>query len=193
MAQIFTKKFIIIGNPGVGKTSLIKNFVEGSFLSEYKSTIGTNLYSKTLEFKSGKSDNNKNIEENEITVKLVLWDIAGQIQWDKMRPAYYQGSHGVCVVGDLSSKRTFQKIEKFWVKDARENCSETIPVILLANKNDLKAEISEEEVKKLANRCQVDRVIFTSAKTSYHVEEAFIALIKLSLNIDHLIFVGYDQ
>ncbi len=193
MAQIFNKKFIIIGNPGVGKTSLIKNFVEGSFLSEYKSTIGTNLYTKTLEFKSGKSDDNEKNENNEISVKLVLWDIAGQVQWDLMRGAYYQGSHGVCVVGDLSSKRTFQKIEKFWIKDARETCNESIPVILLANKNDLKAEISEEEVKELANRCKVDRVIFTSAKTSYHVEEAFIALIKLSLNVDHLIFVGYDK
>ena len=190
MSQIFNKKFIIIGSPGVGKTSLIKNFVEGSFLSEYKSTIGTNLYTKTLEFKKDKSEDN---EEKEIIVKLVLWDIAGQDRQHVMRPAYYQGSHGVCVVGDLSSKRTFQKIEKFWVNDARENCNETIPVILLANKNDLKAEISEEEVKELGSRCQVDRVIFTSAKTSYHVEEAFIALIKMSLKNDHLIFVGYDE
>lgn len=195
MSQIFSKKFIIIGNPGVGKTSLIKNFVEGSFLSEYKSTIGTNLYTKTLEFKSGKSEDNENNEGNEgndITVKLVLWDIAGQVQWDLMRGAYYQGSHAVCVVGDLSSKRTFQKIEKFWVKDARETCNKSIPVILLANKNDLKAEISEEEVKELANRCNVDRVIFTSAKTSYHVEEAFIGLIKLCLDVDSLIFVDYE-
>ena len=190
MPHIFNKKFIIIGSPGVGKTSLIKNFVEGSFLSEYKSTIGTNLYTKTLEFKTDKSDDT---EENEIIVKLVLWDIAGQVQWDIMRPAYYQGSHGVCVVGDLSSKRTFQKIENFWVKDARENCNETIPIILLANKNDLRAEISEEEVKELSNRCQVERVIFTSAKTSYHVEEAFIALVKMSLKKDHLIFAGYDK
>ena len=187
MSQIYNYKFIVIGNPGVGKTSLIKNFVEGSFLSEYKSTIGTNLYTKTLEFKRDKSEDN---EDNEITVKLVLWDIAGQVQWDVMRPAYYQGSHGVCVVGDISSKLTFQKIEKFWVKDARENCNESIPVILLANKNDLKAEISEEDVKELGNRCKVDRLIFTSAKTSYHVEEAFIALIKMCLKIDSLTFVG---
>jgi len=192
MSQIFTKKFIIIGNPGVGKTSLIKTFVEGSFLSEYKSTIGTNLYTKTLVFKSGKSEDNENNEGNDVTVKLVLWDIAGQVQWDLMRGAYYQGSHGVCVVGDLSSKRTFQKIEKFWVKDARETCNKSIPVILLANKNDLKAEISEEEVKEIANRCNVDRVIFTSAKTSYHVEEAFIGLIKLCLDVDSLIFVDYE-
>ena len=187
MSQIFNYKFIVIGSPGVGKTSLIKNFVEGSFLSEYKSTIGTNLYTKTLEFKKDKSKDN---EENEIIIKLVLWDIAGQIQWDLMRPAYYQGSHGVCVVGDLSSKRTFQKIEKFWVKDARENCNESIPVILLANKNDLKPEISEEEVKELGHRCKADRIIFTSAKTSYHVQEAFIALIKMCLKIDSLTFVG---
>lgn len=187
MSQIFNYKFIVIGSPGVGKTSLIKNFVEGSFLSEYKSTIGTNLYTKTLEFKKDKSKDN---EENEIIIKLVIWDIAGQIQWDSMRSAYYQGSHGVLVVGDLSSKRTFQKIDKFWVKDARETCNESIPVIMLANKNDLKPEISEEEVKEIGNRCKVDRVIFTSAKTSYHVEEAFIALIKMCLNIDFLTFVG---
>ncbi len=190
MSQIFNFKFIVIGSPGVGKTSLVKNFVEGSFLSEYKSTIGTNLYTKTLEFKSSKSEDNK---DNEVSVKLVLWDIAGQVQWDLMRGAYYQGSHGVCVVGDLSSKRTFQKIEKFWISDARKNCNESIPVILLANKNDLKAEISEEEVKELANRCRVDRVIFTSAKTSYHVEEAFVGLIKMCLNIDPLIYVSSNK
>ena len=187
MSQIFNYKFIVIGSPGVGKTSLIKNFVEGSFLSEYKSTIGTNLYTKTLEFKKDKSEDN---ESNEIIIKLVIWDIAGQVQWDLMRGAYYQGSHGVCVVGDLSSKRTFQKIDKFWIKDARETCNESIPIILLANKNDLKPEISEEEVKELSNRLKVDRLIFTSAKTSYHVEEAFIALIKMVLNIDSLTYVG---
>ncbi|MHA1719000.1 MAG: Rab family GTPase [Promethearchaeota archaeon] len=187
MSQIFNFKFIVIGNPGVGKTSLIKNFVEGSFLSEYKSTIGTNLYTKTLEFKSQKPGNNENIE---IIVKLVLWDIAGQVQWDIMRPAYYQGSHGVIIVGDLSSKRTFQKIEKFWVNDARQNCKESIPIILLANKNDLKPEISEEEVREIANRCGIERILFTSAKNSYHVQEAFIALTKKCLNIDPLVFVG---
>ena len=62
MSQIFNYKFIVIGSPGVGKTSLIKNFVEGSFLSEYKSTIGTNLYTKTLEFKKDKSEDNESNE-----------------------------------------------------------------------------------------------------------------------------------
>ena len=177
--NLYSFKITVVGEGRVGKTSLIQKFTNNSFNEDYLKTLGASfsVYKSSI---------------NNDAIKLIIWDIAGQVQWDILRGAYYRGSHGVCVVGDLSSKRTFQKIEKFWIKDARENCNESIPVILLANKNDLKAEISEEEVKELANRCNVKRVIFTSAKTSYHVEEAFIGLIKMCLDTDPLIFVGYN-
>ena len=107
-------KVIIIGDPGVGKTSLVKKFVSGRFSKDYKASIGTNMFIKNIILDSDKE------------VLLHIWDIAGQERWIKMRHMYYRGSHGALIVGDLTRKNTFDQIIKFWIPDLKINCNNII-------------------------------------------------------------------
>jgi small GTP-binding protein len=153
-------KIIIVGEPGVGKTSLVKKFVSGQFAKDYRSSIGTNIFIKKINLKSiGKST-------------IQLWDIAGQERWINMRRSYYVGAKGVLIVGDLTRKNTFVQIEQFWVPDVKQYC-ESAPIVLLANKNDLDKELSEKEIITLGKKINALSIIYTSAKTGENVEKAF--------------------
>ncbi|MFX0030793.1 MAG: Rab family GTPase [Candidatus Hermodarchaeota archaeon] len=158
-------KIIIVGEPAVGKTSLVKKFVSGQFLKDYLSSIGTNIYTKKVKL------------DNETTVNLQLWDIAGQERWINMRRSYYSGARGVLIVGDLTRRNTFEQIEKFWVQDIKSFCS-TVPLILLANKTDLSNKLEEQEIISLGKRIKAEEVLFTSAKTGDNVELAFSLISK---------------
>ena len=132
--NILFKKIIIVGEPAVGKTSLIKKFMSGRFSTDYKVSIGTNMFIKELDLDSG------------MNIKLQIWDIAGQERWTEMRHIYYKGTHGAIIVGDLTRKKTFEQIVNFWSPDLNKFC-EDIPRIMLANKEDLVKNISIEELK----------------------------------------------
>jgi len=153
-------KIIIVGEPAVGKTSLVKKFVSGQFAKDYRSSIGTNIFIKKI--------NLKNIGK----VTIQLWDIAGQERWINMRRSYYVGSKGVLIVGDLTRKNTFDQIRHFWVPDIKQHC-EVAPIVLLANKNDLEKELSEKEINSLGKEINAISVVYTSAKTGENVEIAF--------------------
>jgi len=156
----YTLKVIIIGESAVGKTSLVKKFVSGKFTKDYRSSIGTNIFTKKLNLKDS-SD-----------ATLQLWDIAGQERWINMRHSYYTGAKGAIIVADLSRKITFDQIEKFWVPDVRLYC-EITPIILLANKSDLKRDIDEREIYSIGKKIDAKSVFLTSAKTGENVELAF--------------------
>ena len=156
----FTLKIIIVGEPAVGKTSLVKKFVSGQFTKDYRSSIGTNIFIKKI--------NLENIGETTIQ----LWDIAGQERWINMRRSYYSGAKGVLIVGDLTRKNTFDQIVKFWVPDVKQYY-ELTPIVLIANKNDLKEEINEIEINTLGQQINAIGIFTTSAKTGENVEMAF--------------------
>jgi len=156
----FSLKVIIIGEPAVGKTSLVKKFVSGQFSKDYRSSIGTNIFAKKLKL------------DNEIDTTIQLWDIAGQERWTNMRHLYYAGAKGVLIVGDLTRKNTFVQIEKFWVPDVKKYCNVS-PILLLGNKNDLEKQLSEKEIYSMGERINAISIINTSAKTGENVESAF--------------------
>jgi Ras-related protein Rab-32 len=153
-------KIIVIGEPAVGKTSLVKRFVSGQFTKDYRSSIGTNIFTKKV------------VLEKKTETILQLWDIAGQERWIKMRRPYYSGAKGVIIVGDLTRFNTFDQIEEFWVPDLLENCS-LVPIILLANKSDLSNKTEEQRIDSLGERINTRAIVFTSAKTGENVELAF--------------------
>ncbi|MFX1451952.1 MAG: Rab family GTPase [Promethearchaeota archaeon] len=160
-------KIIVIGDPAVGKTSLINRFIQDTFEADYKETIGTNILRKTV--KMGDS-----------TVNLTLWDIAGQERWTDMRHVYYQGSTGCIMVYDVSRPITFKHIEDYWFPDFKNFCKEEkVPVILIANKNDVPAKLKRVDSIKgneLGGRVNALRFLETSALTGQNVEESFKAL-----------------
>jgi small GTP-binding protein len=101
-----------------------------------------------------------------------LYDIAGQEQWANMRHKYYKGSHAAFVVGDVSREITFEKIKTFWIKDLKEFCPK-IPLILIANKDDLNLNIDKKEIERIRNYINAVYLLFTSAKTGSNVNKAF--------------------
>ncbi len=170
--RTYNLKIIIIGDPGVGKTSLVKRFVSRQFSRDYRASIGTNLFIKKL------------VSDSDEKITLNIWDIAGQERWVKMRHLYYSGSDGALIVGDLTRKNTFYQITKFWIPDLKKNCSD-IPIILLANKNDLKPDISKTEIEEISNEINANSIIYTSAKNGERVEESFKLISELSLSFSH--------
>ena len=166
----YSLKVIIIGEPAVGKTSLVKKFVSGQFSKDYRSSIGTNIFTKRIKL------------EKSVDATIQLWDIAGQERWTNMRHFYYTGAKGIIIVGDLTRKNTFHQIEKFWIPDVKKYC-DIAPIILLANKNDLETELSEMEINSLGEKIDALSVIHTSAKTGEHVELAFKEIAQQAIRI----------
>jgi len=158
--MVYRIKVIIIGEAGVGKTSLVKRFVSGHFTRDYRTSIGANLYIKELNLNSGNN------------VSIQIWDIAGQEKWKKMRHLYYKGAHGALIVGDLTRRNTFEQLKEFWNQDINKYCEE-IPKILVVNKVDLDSIISNNDIEKLTHAINVKATIFTSAKNGQNVEIAF--------------------
>jgi small GTP-binding protein len=158
--MVYRIKVIIIGEAGVGKTSLVKKFVSGRFTSDYRVSIGANLFVKEL------------ILNSDINVTIQIWDIAGQEKWVKMRHLYYRGAHGALIVGDLTRGNTFEQLKEFWNPDLKKFCGD-IPKILVVNKVDLEPIVSNSDIEKLAQDINVKATIITSAKNGQNVEEAF--------------------
>jgi len=158
--MVYRIKVIIIGEAGVGKTSLVKKFVSGRFTSDYRVSIGANLFVKEL------------ILNSDIEVSIQIWDIAGQEKWVKMRHLYYRGAHGALIVGDLTRGNTFEQLKDFWNQDLKKYCGD-IPKILVVNKVDMDPIISNNDIEKLAQNINAKATIFTSAKNGKNVEEAF--------------------
>ncbi len=159
MTRTFVIKLVVLGEPAVGKTSLVKKFVSGQFSNDYRASIGTNLFITKV-----------NIGDD-IEVKIQLWDIAGHEKWINSRHLYYSGSQGAVIIGDLTRLKTFEQIKNFWYADLNKNCGE-IPIILIANKNDLESTLSPG-IHDLGKEIGAIDVLSTSAKTGDNVQEAF--------------------
>lgn len=160
-------KIVVLGDGAVGKTSLIARFAEKTFKSEYKPTLGTNIIIKEL-----KTGNN--------SIKLLLWDIAGQAKWADVRHLYYRGAQGCIIVYDVTRPLSFESVP-IWYKDLIKFSGE-IPRILLANKVDLTdiRKIQKTDGLKKADEMKAE-YFETSAKDGTQVNEAFEKISELIL------------
>ncbi len=159
------KKICILGDGAVGKTSLIRKYVYDMFEDKYLSTIGAKITKKVITLKY-------HGEKPDVILTLMIWDIAGQEDYRNVHPTYYQGAEGALVVCDKTRKETLDNLPK-WVENLY-NVSDNIPIVFLANKNDLKMQTSfnENDMKKMADKFG-GNYFFTSAKTGENVENAF--------------------
>jgi len=162
----FVFKITVIGNGGVGKTSLIRKYTKGSFQKEYIKTLGAQF-----------SKYDEKIHGN--AVKLFMWDIAGQSQFSFMRPTFYKGSKAAIIVfsHDPGEKESFDDVEE-WHEDIKKYCGD-IPIILFGNKIDLISpeKLNDEKAVKFAKSRNFLGYYRTSAKTGNGVYEAFQAII----------------
>ena len=157
-------KFVIVGDHAVGKTSLIRQFVERKFSHDYRATIGLNILAHNFDF-----------QENEICVQL--WDIGAQQYFKRFRKIYYGGAKAAFIVFDLTIRESFENV-KSWYKEISELIEETnIPIVVIGNKSDLTEQrlISTEEGEELAKLLSenASSYIETSALTGNNVKDAF--------------------
>jgi len=172
-------KVLVIGEASVGKTSLIKRYVENHFSSKYKYTIGVDFALKQLEW------------DAHTEVRLQLWDIAGQERFGIMTHVYYREATAACVVFDISSRKTFEAVPR-WKNDVDMKVhlpnGQPVPCILLANKCDLGTNaVTAEELDKFTKENGFIAWFETSAKQNRNVDEAMHLLVE---HIIHTINTG---
>jgi len=157
----YAYKLILGGEGGVGKTSMVHRFVENAFQTDYKSTIGTSIMKKECDF-----------EGLESKVRFVLWDLAGQAQFKRVRQSYLSNAEAGILVYDVTRKDTFDSIEN-WYSEIKD-VSPKISLILVGNKIDLIEDriISTETGEELSKKLNLS-YIETSAKTGENINDAF--------------------
>jgi len=164
----FNKKVCLLGDEGVGKTSLIKRYVFDQFDDTYQRTIGTKISKKDLllQGRDGKP----------VQLYLMIWDIIGHKSAKKVPATYYAGVEGIIVVFDLTRPETFSDLD-YWVGSIMADKNYSPVVVLLGNKSDLEGQrqVADEHIMATANKLNA-KYFLTSAKTGQNVEEAFIYL-----------------
>jgi len=158
-------KLLLIGDSGVGKSSLLLRFSDNTFSDSFIATIGVDFKIKTMDI-------------NGAQVKLQIWDTAGQERFRTITSSYYRGAHGIIVVYDVTNYDSFSNVRK-WLQEINRYASENVQKILVGNKCDLVTErkVSFEEAKELADELGV-MFLETSAKNSTNVNVAFEQMAK---------------
>lgn len=158
-------KIVVIGDPSVGKTSVIRRFSENKFSKSYLPTIGADFNLKVIELPNAQ-------------VIMTVWDIGGHDRFDSIRTFYYSGAHGGIIAFDLTRKDTLESVKQ-WGEDILKGAGEKIPIIIMANKADLKDSIAVNDAEIEAIAKELNMPYFkTSAKSGLNVQEAFHKMAK---------------
>ena len=155
-----TFKILTIGESGVGKTCVLRRFVENKFLKNHLATIGIDFKTKTL-----------NINNQEI--KLKIWDTAGQERFRNITTQYYKGADGIVLVYDVTDEASFEKIRDWMDQISSNTQRDEIGLVLLGNKCDMDPRVVTEDMgNKMAEDLKIS-YFETSALTGQGIKEAF--------------------
>lgn len=150
-----SKKIVILGQYGVGKSSLIRQFVHRKFSDKYLTTIGVHVQKKVLEI-------------NGTQLSMILWDLEGDTSISKIRPAYLIGSSGLIYVFDLSRPYTYAEVDQEINLLKAQFPNE--PLKIVANKKDL---VGDTDLDQILVNLTVACDFVTSAKTGESVDDMF--------------------
>jgi Ras-related protein Rab-11A len=161
----YTYKVVVLGDPAVGKTSLVRRHAKGKFGFDSKPTLGVDITTKHYKLEGG------------LILSLSVWDVAGQEFSSSMRHQYYQGASAGMLVFDLTRPESFLHA-KMWYVDLRDNLQQRVPVVLIGNKKDLPDQraVTGGEAIDLADGYGF-KYIETSAMTGENVDRAFYNLV----------------
>jgi len=157
-------KVIIIGDSGVGKSSLLKRAVQNRFDENYQATIG-------FEFLL------MHFNVNNLKIKLQIWDTCGQELYKSLVQGFYRNTSLAIILYDVHRKETFKNAEK-WVKDIKDNSDKKIPIFIVGNKIDLDKKVTTEEGKIFSTSNRAIYFTEASAKTGQQCNEIFIEAAK---------------
>lgn len=159
---MISRKVLLLGEIGVGKTSLIRRLIQGQFETEYKSTLGVELYRVPITC-AGPSGNE--------SIELIVWDTDGNFGQSIFRHVYVKGASAALIIGDLRRRLTLDAMS-----DLAEGFQDAMPgrhFSFIANKSDL---LDVGETPVLPTKLEEARqpVLLTSAKTGANVQDAFV-------------------
>ncbi len=164
----YSRKVVLLGDPAVGKTSIVRKFVYDLFDDKYMTTLGTKVSKKPINYY-------KIFNDPFIELTMMIWDVMGQKDYRIFHDAAFSGARGALIVSDITRKETVDN----WLqwKDDLYQVAGTIPVVMIGNKNDM-AEQHPIEISMLENLAASLNVPFylTSAKTGENVEIVFYTL-----------------
>ena len=154
-------KIILIGNSGVGKTSITNNALKNIFFESYRATIGMEIFSLF-------------VKVNHKIIKLQIWDTCGQEIYRSLITNFYRNSSLAVIVYSIDKKTSFKDID-LWLKELRLYSSPDIKIILIGNKSDLedRREVTYEEGAKYLEDDRIMSFYETSAKTGDNVKKLF--------------------
>ena len=158
-------KVVLLGETGVGKTSIISRYVHNNFSEVLMSTTGASFATKKLEI------------DSEHKIKFQIWDTAGQERFRSLAKIFYQNASVAVLVYDITRRDTFDKIKNFWIKEIKENAPSDIILALAGNKSDNYENevVNLSEGKKLAK--EIDAIFqSTSAMLSHGIDELFLSI-----------------
>jgi len=175
-------KILVIGESGVGKSSLLSQYTENYHNPNHISTIG-------IDFKI------KQIYRKNKEIKLQLWDTAGQERFRTITSSYYRGSHAIMLVYDVTERVTFEKLST-WLEDIQRYCTDDVQIILVGNKTDLSKRrvVGSEEAEEYALHNNL-RYIETSVVNHHHIDEAFHMIVDATVDTMNLLYTtngGYE-
>jgi small GTP-binding protein len=185
-------KIIVIGDSFAGKSSLVTQFVEGRFDDNFSSTIGIDIKIKTITLPLSPLLISSNIKDNDekkkktASIKLIMYDTAGQCRFRTLSKSYYRGAHGCLLVFDVNERESFERIES-WLTELKGHCIKKLTPVIIGNKIDLrhdsdnqytsnddkkKVPVSTEELKELATKHGC-KWFETSAKKNININDVF--------------------
>ena len=156
-------KTVLIGNAGVGKTSISNNFAENYFLDREDPTIGVDFRCKVINI-------------NDIKIKIQIWDTAGQEKFRSITRTYYRAASAIVIVFDLTDPESFEDIER-WHQEAKTLNSDAT-IFLVGNKSDLPRKVNQTEINDYVQQNNLT-YIECSAKTSNNINTLFEVIGKI--------------
>ena len=164
---LYRFKFVIIGDFAVGKTSIVRRYVDQTYSADYRSTIGLNVMVHSFKFLGNE-------------VSLALYDIGAQAYFKRLRKMYYRGAQAAFVVFDLSNRETYENATKWFEELIDFIDNKDLPIVLVGNKSDLldQRQIDYQEGVQLASKFSENGLskisyIETSALTGENIKDAF--------------------
>jgi len=162
-------KVLLVGDSGVGKTSVLMRYTENTFSESSISSIGA-------DFKI------RNIPVDGREIKLQLWDTAGQERFRTITSSFFRGAHAVIIVYDVTNQLTFNNV-KLWRQEVQKYAGARVNCVLVGNKCDLKDKIviDTNTAKTYADEIGIP-FLETSAKDSLNIDQIFMTVVGIPLN-----------
>ena len=168
-------KLIVLGSAAVGKTTLVNQFLKKEDVIDYRPTLGISISTQQFHVQGFKDD----------VIKFLVYDLAGQSFFKRVRHQYYKGANCAFIVYDVTRRETFDEAIDFWLEDAQKKLG-NVQFVLIGNKIDLedKREITKEEGLEKANKLK-SFFIETSALKNVNVQDTF-KIIGIGLFFKHI-------